>query len=398
MSLRTLVIALDLPLPVTGGGDLRTLAILRALARLGPVAVFGVHARRPEPSPIEGVVVWRSSSDRALTDPRAQAKAALSWLRTADGHPCDRWWSVRAAADLARLADEFAPDLVVVEGLWVHRYGEAIRAPGRRLVLNAENAEAALHEELAAEDGRDGRRSALARVVAQRVALRERAAARAADRTWVPSALDADKLRERDPDGDLHIDVVPSGIAVDGYACPPGDRGPVMLYPASFGYPPNVAAARRLVADVHPRVRARVPAATLMLVGGGLPAGLANGPSIEAPGRVPDMLPYLHRASVMPLALTTGGGTRLKVLEALASGVAVVSTAKGVEGLDLRDGTHVLLAETDAQIADGVLRVWEDDGLRTRLTTSGLALVRDRYGPDAVAAAVRAAVGGNMRS
>jgi glycosyltransferase involved in cell wall biosynthesis len=391
MSLRTLVIALDLPLPVTGGGDLRTLAIVRALARLGPVAVFGVHARRPEPSPIAGVAGWHSSSDTALSDPRAQARAALSWLRTADGHPCDRWWSARAAADLARLADDFAPDLVVVQGLWVHRYGEAIRAPGRRLVLNAENAEAALHEELAAADGH---RSALARVVAQRVALRELAAVRAADRTWAPSALDADRLRAAHPGGDVRVDVVPSGIAVDDYAWPSGERGPVMVYPASFGYPPNVVAARRLVDGVHPRVRAAVPAATLMLVGAGLPAGLADRPGVEAPGRVPDMLPYLHRASVMALALTTGGGTRLKVLEALASGVAVVSTRKGVEGLDLRDGTHVLLAETDAQIAEGVLRVWNDDDLRTHLTTSGLALVRDRYGPEAVAAAVRAAVDG----
>lgn len=392
MALRSLVIALDLPLPVSGGGDLRTLGIVQALGALGPVALFGIHPREPRPSPIAGLAAWRSSSDAALADPRAQARAALTWMRTADGHPCDRWWSDLAAGELARLADELDAQLVVVEGLWVHRYGEAIRAPGRRLVLDAHNAEAALAEDLAGAGEQDPHRAAWATRIAERVASRELAAVASADRTWAPSARDAAALAAPHRAGSVRVDVVPSAIAARAYGGPGGDRGPVIVYPASFGYPPNEDAARRLASGVLPAVREAVPGATLLLVGAQLPRELAATPGVEAPGRVDDMLPYLRRASVMAVALRHGGGTRLKVLEAFAAGVAIVSTRKGIEGLDVRDGVHVLLAESDAQLAAAVLRVWADESLRTHLTTCAAALVRDRYGPDAIAVAVRRAL------
>ena len=266
MPLRSLVIALDLPLPALGGGDLRTLAVVEALARLGPVGVFGVHPRPPQPSPIAGLAAWRSSSDSALADPRVQGRAALSWLTTEDGHPSDRWWSEIAAGELAQLADELEPQLVVVEQLWVYRYGEAIRAPGRRLVLNAHNAEATLHDDLARDSGRGRLPAALARTLAERVALREAAAVAAADQTWAPSVRDAAALAACHPHGAVRIDVVPSGIRVDAYAGPVGERGPVMVYPADFAYPPNEDAARRLVSGVLPVVRDAVGDATLVLV------------------------------------------------------------------------------------------------------------------------------------
>jgi len=393
VALRSLVIALDLPLPALGGGDLRTLAVVEALARLGPVGVFGVHPRPPQPSPIAGLAAWRSSSDTALADPRVQGRAALTWLTTPDGHPSDRWWSEIAAGELAQLADELDPQLVVVEQLWVYRYGESLRAPGRRLVLNAHNAEATLHEDLARDSGHGRLPAALARTLAERVAQREAAAVAAADQTWAPSGRDATALAACHPPGAVRIDVVPSAIRVDSYAGPAGEREPVMVYPADFAYPPNEHAARRLVSGVLPVVRAAVRDATLVLVGANLPGELAAAAGVEAPGRVPQMLPYLHRASVMPVALTQGAGTRLKVLEAFAAGVAVVSTRKGVEGLEVRDGVHAVLAESDAELAAAVLRVWDDDRLRTKLVANGAALVRERYGPDAVAAAIRAALG-----
>jgi glycosyltransferase involved in cell wall biosynthesis len=395
MGLRSLVIALDLPLPVAGGGDLRTLGVIEALRRLGPVGVFGVLPRPPEPSPIAGLAAWQSSTDAALADWRAQARAALGWVGRPGGQPSDRWWSEHAADELARLADRLEPDLVVVEQLWLYAYGQAIRAPGRRLVLDAHNAEAALHRDLAARPDRGRLPTALARKLADRVAALEATAVADADAVWAPSAGDAAKLVAGQPVA--RIDVVPNGIALDGYAGPPGPRGPVMVYPANFAYPPNTDAARRLVHGVRPAVAAANPGATLVLVGGGLPAELTAGAGVEAPGRVPDVRPYLHRASVMPVALSDGSGTRLKVLEAFAAGVAVVSTRKGVEGLAVGDGEHVLLAESDAQLAAAVLRVWADEPLRAGLVARARALVDERYGPDAVAAAVAGALGAGGR-
>jgi glycosyltransferase involved in cell wall biosynthesis len=394
MDLRSLVIALDLPVPVSGGGDLRTRSVIEALGRLGPVGVFGVRPRRGEPSPVPGLTAWRSSTDRRLLDPRAQAEASLGWLGRADGHPGDRWWSDLAAAELTRLAGELEPDLIVVEGLWVAGYGEAIRGPGRHLVLDAHNAESALLGDLL--DSRGGHLPvAVATRIGARVGRREAAAVAAADQTWAPSRRDAAALAAAHPAGSDRIHVVPNGIPVDAYRGPPaGRRGRVMIYPASFAYPPNREAARRLVGGLLPVVRGAVADARLLLVGRDLPEELGRAAGVEAPGWVPDMLPYLHRASVMPVALREGAGTRLKVIEAFAAGVAVVSTAKGVEGLDVRDGEHVVLAESDADLAAGVLRLWADDRLRARLTASGLAFARERHGPDAVAAAIGRALRG----
>jgi glycosyltransferase involved in cell wall biosynthesis len=94
----------------------------------------------------------------------------------------------------------------------------------------------------------------------------------------------------------------------------------------------------------------------------------------------------------MPIALDQGGGTRLKALEALAAGVAIVSTAKGVEGLDLEDGEHVLIGESDEELAQAVLDVWRVDGLRQRLVEAGHTVVRERYGLERVARSVADAV------
>ena len=389
-ALRSLVIALDLPLPISGGTGLRTLGVIEALRQLGPVGVFGVRPRPPEPSPISGLTAWQSSTDAVLGDRRAQARAALSWVGRPGGQPSDRWWSEHAAGELVRLAERLEPDLVVVEQLWVYAYGRAIRTAGRPLVLDCHNAEAALHRDLAARADQARLPGALARLLADRVAAREADAVAEADLTWAPSAVDAAKLTDRQQP--TRIDVVPNGIALDGYAGPTGPRGPVMVYPANFAYPPNADAAHRLVHGLLPRVQASKPGTTLMLVGGGLPPALAIVTGVEAPGRVPDMRPYLPRASVMPVALSDGSGTRLKVLEAFAAGVAVVSTPKGVEGLAVDDGQHVLLAESDADLAAAVLRGWGDEPLRARLVARARALVAERDGPDAVAAAVAEAV------
>lgn len=134
-------------------------------------------------------------------------------------------------------------------------------------------------------------------------------------------------------------------------------------------HPPNVDAVQRLVREIHPRVRRDHPGAVLTLVGDSSP-GLVAGDGVVIEGRVADARPYVERAAVVVAPLQQGGGIRVKVLDALASGKAVVATSCALQGIDVRAGEHVMLAETRDETADAISTLLADRGLRDRLGTA----------------------------
>jgi glycosyltransferase involved in cell wall biosynthesis len=156
-----------------------------------------------------------------------------------------------------------------------------------------------------------------------------------------------------------------------------------MVYPGLFAYSPNEDAALRLVSQVLPAVRARGYRARVVLVGSqptpAMRAWSAADPDVEVTGPVDSVLPYLEQPCVITLPIALGSGTRLKILEAFAVGRAVVSTAKGAEGLDAVDGTHLFVRDEPAAMAEAVVRVWNDARLRAGLCAQALELVRRQY-------------------
>jgi glycosyltransferase involved in cell wall biosynthesis len=148
-----------------------------------------------------------------------------------------------------------------------------------------------------------------------------------------------------------------------------GEDPPSIVFIGNFAHPPNVDAATRLVVDIFPRLEHSHPQSILYIVGEGPPRELAS-PSRERvimAGRVPDVTPYLDAAAVIAVPIRTGGGMRVKVLEALAAGKAVVASDRALEGLDVVDREHVLVAETDAEFADAIGRLLADRELRMAL-------------------------------
>jgi glycosyltransferase involved in cell wall biosynthesis len=150
---------------------------------------------------------------------------------------------------------------------------------------------------------------------------------------------------------------------------PVGGHPPSVLFLGSFVHPPNVEAATRLARAVMPAVRARVPAAVLELVGDAPPAEVRAlaGDGVVVTGRVPDVRPYLDRAAVVAAPLRLGGGMRVKVLESLAAGKALVATPRALSGLDVVPGTHALVGETDAQLSEAIADLLEDPERRRRV-------------------------------
>ena len=132
-----------------------------------------------------------------------------------------------------------------------------------------------------------------------------------------------------------------------------------LLFVGSFIHGPNEDAARRLIQDIFPRVQAACPEATLVIVGDQPPAdlrALAN-KHVIITGRVPDVTPFLDEAALVVVPLRLGGGMRVKVLEALAAGKAVVASPLAVEGLAVTTGQHVVLADSDEAFAAAILQL-----------------------------------------
>lgn len=177
--------------------------------------------------------------------------------------------------------------------------------------------------------------------------------------------------------------VVPNGVDLDYFRpvrCDPPE--PRLVFTGLMTYRPNVDALSYFIRDIFPRVRSGRPDATLTAVGWGFSEELAPllGKGVSHTGRVEDVRPYLAGASVVVAPLRIGGGTRLKILEALAMGKAVVSTTVGCEGIDVRDGKHLVIADDPVAFARSVVQLLDDPDRAAGLGRAGRALVESRYG------------------
>jgi len=184
------------------------------------------------------------------------------------------------------------------------------------------------------------------------------------------------------------VEVVPNGVDIDyfsQYDAQSATRNAV-VFTGAMRHQPNAEGAAWYANQVHPLVQASHPDTTFTIAGADPPAhlhALTSG-SIKVTGEVDDIRPWLASAQVVAVPLWSGGGTRLKILEAFAAGRPVVSTSIGAEGLDLIHDRHLLIADTSAGFAAAVARLLDDHELAHRLAVAARALVEDRYGWDAI--------------
>jgi polysaccharide biosynthesis protein PslH len=181
--------------------------------------------------------------------------------------------------------------------------------------------------------------------------------------------------------------VIPNGVDLEYFS--PGPETPdrdSILFTGLLTYRPNLDAVRFFTREVLPLIVSARPATRLTVVGYAPPDVLATiaGPHVVATGWVPDVRPYLSAAAAVVVPVRMGSGTRLKVLDGLAAGKPVVSTSLGCEGIDVRDGEHVLLGDEPRCFADHVLAVLKDQSLSSGLGRRGRRLVEAKYSWSAV--------------
>lgn len=180
------------------------------------------------------------------------------------------------------------------------------------------------------------------------------------------------------------VEVVPNGVDLDAFPRQPLDDADLraLVFVGAMRYRPNADAARFFVEEILPRLRTMMPDAELTIVGADPPPDvvtLGEVPGVRVTGTVPDVRPWVNNAGAVVVPLLSGGGTRLKILEAFAMGRPVVSTTIGAAGIEARDGEHLLLADRPEAFARAVTRLATEPGLRERLVERAYALVCDRY-------------------
>ena len=196
---------------------------------------------------------------------------------------------------------------------------------------------------------------------------------------------DADSKSLAETAGRTPIHIIPPGTFIPEMPLNPLGEAPLsLLFVGNFYHPPNADAARRLAFSIFPAVHRRFPEAKLFILGENPPADLKrlHGEHILVPGRVPELTPYLDRATLLVAPVYLGGGMRIKVLESLAAGKAIVTTALAAEGLDVGDGEHLVLAQTDEQFIERALHLLENPQERLALARRARAWACEHIGWD----------------
>lgn len=383
MARSALLLAPEAPYPVAGGGALRTASLLEYLARHyeTDVVVFREPgAEDPRKRFPAGLARHIAVIDLPLHRRNLVARAWRNGMRLLREAPplLDRFAGFGDAVERAMAGRRY--DLAVVEHFWCAPYAVQLERACARTVLDLHNIESVLHRRCAEVEG-------AAAGFAHRVFAR---ASLELERRWLPrysqvlaaSEEDARAVRAIAPD--CRIAVYPN--AIPSRPLPPRLDEEAVVFSGNLEYHPNRSAVRFFARDVWPLLRERWPRLVWRLVGKNPQAVaefIAGDPRIEVTGAVEDAVAELARSRVAVAPLLAGSGTRLKILEAWAAGLPVVSTRLGAEGLGACDGEHLLLADGARAFAEAVTRLLSCTNMRASLAAGGRLLLEKEFTWDA---------------
>jgi polysaccharide biosynthesis protein PslH len=210
----------------------------------------------------------------------------------------------------------------------------------------------------------------------------ELATYRDSDGVYLCSAADERRLLSEVPE--VRTAVIPNAADVEYYQPRFNDRPPdgrTVVFFGLLSYVPNIDGVNHFVKDIWPRIAVAHPEAHCKIIGGRPPPSLLAlaGPRVELTGFVPDLRPHLVAATVVVVPLRLGGGTRLKIVEAMAMGKAIVSTTLGAEGIEAVPGRDILVEDEPAAFADAVSRLLTEPSLASRIGQSARQLAVGRY-------------------
>jgi len=214
----------------------------------------------------------------------------------------------------------------------------------------------------------------------RKLAREERAAWTRFDGVTLTSRRDEELVQRDCPR--VRTAVVPNGVDVNEFTASVGTgESDVLLFFGAINYYPNQEAVTHFIDHVFPLIKHRRPQVKFRILGPGAPDSVLarQGNGVEILGMVDEVAPHIERASAVVVPLRLGGGTRLKIVEAMAKGKPVISTRLGAEGIDVTHDENVLLADEPQDFANQVERILSSSELAERIGRGGRKLVEDRY-------------------
>ncbi|MBX3010554.1 MAG: glycosyltransferase [Caldilineaceae bacterium] len=376
--MRVAVVTPYLPWPADTGGKLRSYYLLRGLAQTAEVDLYTVCYGTPPP--VDGLSAFCRAVDVTVLQPPAvrwpQWQALTQRLPRSVTH-------FRTDASMATIRQKLmAPyDCLIADEVSMAPYVLALPGHGQTATLVLRQKIDYLHYAEVAAHRPWNFAKLLDWQEARRLKQFEFATMPRFDGAVVCSTEDAAVVAQQGPH--LAIDIIVNG-ADTAYFVPmrQPDPDPTLLLIGTMHYYPNIDAALHFFQTMHGPLRQAIPQLKVLIVGHQPPPeiqALAALPGVTVTGSVPDVRPYLARSWALAVPLRLGGGTRLKIVEAMASGVPVVSTTVGAQGLDATDGQQLLIADTPEAFVNQTVRLLRDAALRNQLAQQGQALVAAHY-------------------
>jgi polysaccharide biosynthesis protein PslH len=381
---KLLFVSQQLPFPLNDGGNIRTYHILRSLAAAFDVTLVassdnpkaGAELDKLISPGIESLIVPDSKSDRI----RHWANTLFRAFRTGTPVPICYNYNKRLAEAIHRITRKQDFDLYHLNHTDTAQYFNCL-AP-ERCIIDTHNLLFDYYQKAAAHGNR-----LMAPVLKGWARSLENFEHRMFHKV---GAILVCSHRERDllscGECDRKMMVAPNGVDCR-YFNPPvslAAKGtPTILFIGNMSYRPNLEGVLFFIRFIFPLLRKKISGIRFLVVGKGsaeeIVRARAGAPDIEITGEVADVRPYIAQSHVFVVPLNYGGGTRLKVLEAFASAIPVVSTTVGAEGIDCRHGKDILLADTPEDFSEAAVRLFENQELRNTLISNAHRLAFEKY-------------------
>ncbi len=386
--MRILVLDEEFPFPPNTGKRIRSFSLISRLGKNHEVTYLAYGEYGSLASRALDVVNLKTT---AVADVKPDKFGPLFYLRLAANllsnlpYIVTSHYSDLFKNEFVKQVDKLKPDLILCEWTPYAKFAEDIKYIPR--VVSAHNVESRIWRRYHETEKNPAKKWYIARQV-EKLERFEKETFASFEGIVAVSQSDACEINQICPEA--RVEVVDNGVDLDYFNHQPQklDKN-ALVFVGSMDWRPNQDAVTYFVKEIFTLIRQKKPEAHAIFVGRKPPEFIRaynDIDGIEVTGSVNDIRPYVHSSAVYIVPLRIGGGTRLKILDAMAMHKPIVSTVVGAEGLDVTDGENILLAKTAQNFADQVVRLMEDKALQEKLAINGRELVEAKYGWDSLAA------------